>query len=76
MSDNIVWQLPDRSENTKGEIDNRVKYHCFVDDNSLCGTYWQTTDYYDMKIESGEIEMRPEIACKKCYNKWKKMFNL
>lgn len=69
-----VWQLPvkDNPLNSTGYfITNNAKYHCFSSGTSLCGKYWQDTDYFETDIESGEILSNPSLACKTCYRKWK-----
>lgn len=73
MNDLPVWQLPVGSETAKSEnayIPPTAKYHCFVEDTSLCKKYNQDTSYYETGIESGEILRRPEIACKRCRKIW------
>lgn len=73
MNDLPVWQLPPPSEarkNADAYIPKTVKYHCFIENVSLCKRYAQDTDYYETGIESGEILRRPEIACKKCRKMW------
>ena len=73
MNDLPVWQLPVMSEtgaSANAYIPKTAKYHCFIDNASLCKRYTQDTDYYETGIESGEILRRPEIACKKCRKMW------
>lgn len=70
-----VWQLPVRERLVQGKPDwvhPLARYHCFVGGESLCGQYEQDTDYYETDVESGQIVQC--IACKKCYEKWKKDF--
>ena len=66
--------------------DNNAKYHCFVSDKeienginhievSLCGRHRQKLGYYE-NIESGQVLQFPAVACKKCFEKWKKQFNI
>lgn len=72
-----VWQLPVRERLVQGKPDwvhPLAKYHCFVGGESFCGQYEQDTDYYETDVESGQIVQCPNIACKKCYEKWKKDF--
>jgi len=59
----------------KEYIASNVKYHCFDDKKSLCGSYYRHGNS-ETDIESGEIEQNPKIACKKCYKKWVKEFDL
>ena len=68
-----IWQLP---FNDNDSIKPNTKYHCFIDNESLCGKHLQNTKLYDTDIESGEIAMRPEIACKVCRKKWMKEFQV
>ena len=70
----IVWALP-VNENRE-YISANVKYHCFEDGKSLCGNYMHDSDCYKTSIESGEILMFPICACKKCFKKWKREFNI
>ena len=70
-----VWQLPVHGAERTGNsyIPNNAKYHCFVDNKSLCDKYHQDTSYYDdgITVESGAIATSPNIACSRCYKKWK-----
>ncbi len=73
MNDLPVWQLPIMSETSTSAnayIRKTAKYHCFVENTSLCKGHTQDTDYYETGIESGEILRRPEIACKRCREIW------
>lgn len=76
--ENIKWMLPVKMSNLTSHdwIHPNVKYHCFINNTSLCKKYFQYQDYFETDIDSGEIAMRPEIACKKCYEKWKKQFDI
>lgn len=74
-----VWQLPVRERVVQGKPDwvhPLAKYHCYVCGVSLCGLYAQDTDFFETGIESGEIVQFPDIGCKKCYEKWKKKFDV
>lgn len=75
-----IWQLPVRgAERTgNGYINSRAKYHCFVDNHSLCDQYNQKTQDYDdgISCESGTIAQNPQYACAVCYNRWKKRYNI
>ena len=69
-----VWQLPVGNEG--GYIYKSAKYPCFVDNKSLCGRYDQCTDFYDdgITVDSGEIVHWPQIACKKCRERWLQIY--
>lgn len=70
----MVWALPVVDGK---EITNRSKYHCFdIDNLSMCGQYEQNNDIFETNIDSGEILSNPQLACKVCYKKWRKVFNL
>lgn len=73
-----VWQLPVHGAERTGNayIPPQAKYHCFVDNQSLCNKYYQNTNHYDdgITVESGEIATSPNIACSQCYQKWKNKY--
>lgn len=73
-----VWQLPVRWEERSGNfcISQKAKYHCFVENHTLCGMYWQNTSDYDDGIttKSGSIAQNPNIACSRCLRLWKNRF--
>lgn len=73
-----VWQLPVSGSENRGNayIHSSAKYHCFVDDASLCGRYFQNTSFYDhgISVESGYIAQNPNKACSRCYTHWKKTY--
>ena len=75
-----VWQLPVSGSENRGNayIHTTAKYHCFVDNSSLCGKYHQDTSYYDhgITVESGSIASSPKIACERCYKRWVKDYNV
>lgn len=75
-----VWQLPvSGSEKTaNGYISQKAKHHCFVDNVSLCGKYYQNTKDYDGGITTTSACMLelPQFACKKCLNLWKKQYRV
>lgn len=73
MNDNVIWALP-INEN-KEYISSNVKYHCFDDGISMCGKYFRH-GVSDTEIESGEILSNPQFACKRCYERWMKQFNI
>lgn len=68
-----VWQL---RVNREGVVPGSAKYHCFVNDESLCGTSCQNTSFYDDGItcESAAILERPHLVCKRCLTRWKKQY--
>lgn len=71
-----VWQLPVHGAERTGSayISQRAKYHCFVNNLTLCGKYGQNTSYYDdgISVDGGYIAQNPDKACSRCYKKWKK----
>ena len=69
-----VWQLPACDDGD--HIRKSVKYHCFVDNKSLCGRQHQRTDIYDdgITVDSGEIARSPQFACKRCRGLWMKIY--
>lgn len=72
----ISWELYVNDNRADGkEIHHNAKLHCFVDNESLCKKYRQKYGDFE-NYNSGEVAMRPETACKICYNKWKKQFNI
>lgn len=80
MSNEVVWALP-INEN-KEYVSSNVKYHCFKDvegarnaSQSMCKKY-NKHGKSETEIESGEILNNPQFACKVCYRKWRKEFNL
>lgn len=85
---NGVWELPVLERRTINEsyIKYNAKYHYYEYEEpkaasisplgkSLCGNHTQMIEEFD-HIESGEILSNPHLACKRCFNKWKKMFNI
>lgn len=71
-----IWQLPITSDGSGSGayIQDRVKYHCFVNNVTLCKRYNQDTDFYETTIQSGEILRNPDIACKICRRLWLKKY--
>ena len=62
--DSPRWAIPKNSKT--------VKYHCFDDNESLCGRH---VGYKKDTIEhSGFAYDCPMLICKVCYNKWRKEF--
>ena len=70
-----VWQL---LVNQEGYVPGSAKYHCYVDDRSLCGRSYQvTTDFDDgITCESAAIVERPHLTCKRCLTKWKRDYRV
>lgn len=75
-----VWQLPVSGAEKTGNsyISMKAKYHCFVDDVSLCRKYHQFTDDYDYGITtvSASVLEMLQVACKKCLKLWKEQYNV
>lgn len=74
--ENIKWQLPVRERLIVGRppwVHQLAKPHCFVNDSSLCGKYYQDTEFYETDYDIQEIIANPKKACKKCYEKWKRL---
>ena len=71
-----VWQLPVHGAERTGNayISNKAKYHCFVNNSTLCGKYVQNTSDYDdgISIKSESVAQNPDKVCSLCYKKWKK----
>jgi len=86
--EDIKWELPvlERRMINEQYVKHNAKYHCFIGDGidaefkgiskvakSLCGRHLQYIDEFE-SIESGEVLQFPAIACKVCFEKWKKKF--
>lgn len=73
-----IWQLPIHAAERTGNayVPATAKYHCFVDNSSLCGKYHQDIGSYDegITVESGAVACSPDIACKHCLALWKKKY--
>ena len=69
-----VWQVPVGADGNY--IYESTKYHCFVDNITLCGKYSQCTDAYDdgITVDSEEIARSPQIACKRCRERWLRIY--
>lgn len=67
----IIWQLPVKQSNVTNHdwIHPKSKYHAFVNDKSLCRKYSQSTSFFETTIESFELRINEERACKKCLKK-------
>ena len=70
-----VWQL---RVNSEGVVLRGAKYHCFVEDSSLCGSCHQNTEFYDdgISAESSVVLELPHIVCKRCLRKWKRQYQV
>lgn len=66
-----VWQLPvKQSDLTDYDwVHKWSKYHAFINNESICGTHDQNTNFFETGIEESEILANPGIACKKCLAK-------
>ena len=75
-----VWQLPVAGAERCGNayIHPQAKYHCFVNNTSLCKKYNQWTEDYDdgITIESGVVLQVPHHVCKRCYGAWKSIYQV
>lgn len=75
-----VWQLPVAGAERRGNayIHPSAKYHCFVDNSSLCGMYNQRTLDYDdgITVESGVLLLSPHFGCQKCYQRWRREYGV
>lgn len=67
----IIWQLPVKQSNVTNHdwIHPKSKYHAFANDRTLCGKYSQATAFFETTIESSELMLNKEIACKKFLKK-------
>lgn len=81
-----IWQLPVSERKTINEqyIKHNAKYHYYEYEEpkqlgtmslaiSMCGRHTQLVNEFE-SIESGQILQFPAIACKKCFEKWKREF--
>lgn len=70
-----VWQL---KVNGEGFVPAKSKAHCFVNNESLCGSGRQITSEFDDGISwtSAEVLERPDMACKRCLSKWKRLYQV
>ncbi len=70
-----VWQL---RVNADGVAPKTAKYHCFVEDSSLCGSIHQNTEFYDdgISAESSEILELTHLVCRRCLRKWKQQYQV
>lgn len=69
----IKWQIPVIDE--EYYISSNMKFHCFVNDESLCGKYEQNTDFFETDATPEQMNQFPENACKICYRKFLKIQN-
>jgi hypothetical protein len=72
------WFLAVSSEHKNYAIENRMsrKYHYFENRETFCKNYQMDTKFFETGIDSGAILQLPNIACKKCYAKWRREFHL
>ena len=65
-----VWQLP---VNDDGVVPKTAKYHCFVQNKSLCGRKMQDANFYDDGISraSDKVEENADVICRKCFALWR-----
>jgi len=72
----VVWQLPVKQSNKTGYdwIHPKVKYHCFVNNTSLCNKYWQETLYFETGIDDEKISSSPQLVCSICYRRWEALY--
>lgn len=70
-----VWQLLVSED---GIVRSSAKYHCYVDNESLCGRSSQITAFYDDGISctSAEVLDCLQFVCKRCLNKWKRQYHV
>lgn len=77
-----VWELPVLERRTINEqyIKHNAKYHYFEYEEgksslgkSLCGKHSQYVEDFE-SVESEQVIQSPNMACKKCYEKFKKDF--
>lgn len=81
----VEWILPTCESRVWNEeyIKYNAKYHCFVSDvdkkmgytkheYSLCKRHSQTVGFYEY-LNSKQILENPEIVCKSCLKKYKKI---
>jgi hypothetical protein len=74
--ENIVWQLLVHDSTKRGElyISKNAKFHGFIDNKSLCSKYIQVTKNFDNVIKNSELESKEMFICKKCFEKYNKLF--
>lgn len=67
----VIWQLPVFQSNKTSHdwIHPKAKYHAFIDNNSICGKYGQTTDFFETDIEESKLLLNRNLACKMCLKK-------
>lgn len=70
-----VWQL---KVNAEGVVPMRSKYHCFVEDETLCFGHKQITSFYDdgITIKSDTALEQPDHVCKRCLSRWKRLYQV
>lgn len=68
---NIIWQLPVIQSNLTDHdwIHPNAKYHAYIENNSVCGNYGQSTDFFETSIDEDELMKNKDLACKGCLKK-------
>ena len=64
----VVWQLPVKNSNktTQDWVHPKAKYHAFQNNNSVCGKYYQDTDFFETDMSEGTDRKH---VCKVCLKK-------
>ncbi|MDF2814480.1 MAG: hypothetical protein K0Q81_680 [Paenibacillus sp.] len=64
----IVWQLPVKQSNKTDRdwIHPRTNFHAFQSNKSICGKYFQDTDFFETNMPEGTDQKR---MCKVCFKK-------
>ncbi|MFU8710609.1 hypothetical protein [Bacillus velezensis] len=67
----IVWQLPVIQSDLTDHawVHPKAKYHAYINNESVCGKYGQSTDYFETGIEESELMANRGLACKICLKK-------
>jgi hypothetical protein len=62
----IVWQLPVKQSNKTDSdwVHPRSNFHAFQSEASLCGKYFQDTDFFETDFNPKEHS--ENMKCKKC----------
>jgi len=63
--DEVVWQLPVKQSNKTDHdwVHPRANFHAFNDNKSLCGKYFQKTDFFETDMPKGTDQKH---MCKVC----------
>lgn len=68
------WQLPIGQKIDQAEyIRMNAKFHYFVNEESLCGKYYQETKLFDNLIANDQEEEMHNHLCKACLKKKRKL---